>query len=125
MNTKQAYSVAIAVLTALVVVGCGPSLAQTRTTPQSAEVRCDPDSRKESICLAALGGIVRWSGRLLTIKLENGKTTTIGDAEPCESCVEYELLRYVPTRHAIVLRAIFEGGRLRLARSPVRQPHPA
>lgn len=107
MNAKQASKVMIPALAALIAAPCGSSFAQTGRTSPSAEVRCDKDWRKESICLAALGGLVRRSGALLTIRLENGKTTTIGDPDRCKSCVEYRLLGYLPARHAIVLSAQF------------------
>jgi hypothetical protein len=78
-----------------------------KTAPSTALVEHEVQCAVEAKCLARLLGIASRTGKLLSLKLENGQTKLFRNTDKCElvgdSCTIMELVEYRPSQHVFVL----------------------
>jgi len=107
----------------LVVVAIFLALAPRPGAAQDVRTLCVPleihgGVPEEKPCLnpGALGTVAKRDGRVLTLKLANGKTKVLSDANPCEDpdptkeseCVSHELVGHIGDRQFIVSVGLYE-----------------
>ncbi len=88
----------------------GVSPATAPNAGAGAEVHCH---QNESQCLTQLQRLAQRSGDMLTLQLENGKTKTFkSETRGCKEenpnkCARYQLIAYLPSRHAFGVSASY------------------